>query len=231
MLAVEQWAYQGATLWVPVDPLLAPAICGHRPTGRATVTGLRVACPKCGREIHRIARHCKHCHAVLGRRDVMEEPVLPVERRRTRLPIIAMALASAAAVLLAVALVRRGGVPEQAAAGGSGSGGASDDLGRPAPDTLVDPAVVAMFAAVCRFEVGCGVGSLEQCVQIERTMRQMPRKLSIKSCPKVDEVLAKQCVMTLRSISSCRDFAKSLAIVDLQEALDRVAPCRRACEP
>lgn len=232
MPAVEQCPYQRASLWAPVDPLLAPTICGHGPTGRATVTGLRVACPKCGREIHQVARHCKHCHAVLGRRDLMDEPVVPAEqRRRSRLPIIAVALAGTATVLLVVALVRRGGTAEPVGTDGSGTGSESDNLGRPAPETLVDPAVVAMFEAVCRYEVGCGVGSLDQCVQIERTMRQMPKKLSIKSCPKVNEDLAKQCVMTLRSLPSCREFAKSLAIVDLQEALDRVTPCRRACEP
>jgi hypothetical protein len=192
---------------------------------------LRVACPKCGREIHQVARHCKHCQAVLGRRDLMDEPVVPVETRRSRLPIIAVALAGVAAVLLVVALVRRGGTTVSTVSDGSGSDAGSDSLGRPAPETLVDPAVVAMFEAVCRYEVGCGVGSLQQCAQIERTMRQMPKKLSIKSCPKVNEDLAKQCVMTLRSLPSCREFAKSLAIGDLQEALDRVTPCRRACEP
>jgi hypothetical protein len=164
---------------------------------------LRVACPKCGREIHQVARHCKHCQAVLGRRDLIDEPVVPVEaRRRSRLPIIAVALAGAAAVLLVVALVRRGQAVETVALGGSGEGSGSETLGRPAPETLVDPAVVAMFTAVCRYEVGCGVGSLQQCVQIE-----------------------------LSSLPSCREFAKSLAINDLQEALDRVTPCRRACEP
>ncbi len=194
--------------------------------------GLRVACPKCGGEIHQVARHCKHCRAVLGRRDLMDEPVVPaLARRRSRLPILAVALASVAAVLLVVALVRRGGTMEPAGGDVSGSGSTSDDLGKPAPDALVDPAVVAMFEAVCRYEVGCGIGSPEQCVRIERTMRQMPKKLSIKSCPKVNEDLAKQCVMTLRSLPSCREFAKSLAIIDLQEALDRVTPCRRACEP
>lgn len=147
------------------------------------------------------------------------------------MPIIAVALASVATVLLVVALVRRGRATEPAGGDGSGSGSASEDLGKPAEETLVDPAVVAMFAAVCRYEVGCGIGSPEQCVQIERTMRQMPKKLSIKSCPKVNEDLAKQCVMTLRSLPSCREFAKSLAIIDLQQALDRVTPCRRACEP
>jgi hypothetical protein len=231
MPAVEQCPYQRASLWASVDPLLAPAICGHGPTGRATVTGLRVACPKCGREIHQVARHCKHCHAVLGRRDVMDEPVVPVEaRRRSRLPIIAVALASVAAVLLVVALVRRGRTAEPAVGPGS-SGSGSDDLGAPAPESLVDPAVVAMFVAVCRYEVGCGVGSLVTCDQIERTMRQMPKKLQYKPCTTVNEDLAKQCVTTLGSLPSCRDFAKSLALTDLQHALDRVTPCRRACEP
>ena len=193
---------------------------------------MRVACPKCGREIHQVARHCKHCHAVLGRRDVTEERVVPVELRpRSRLPVVAAALSAVAAVLLVVALVRRGRAPHSGV-GSAGSGGsASDSLGTPAPETLVDPSVVAMFVAVCRYEVGCGVGSLVTCRQIEETMRQMPKKLSIKSCPNVNEDLAKQCVATLGSLPSCREFAKSLAIVDLQQALDRVTPCRRACDP
>ncbi|MEO7092251.1 MAG: hypothetical protein ABI175_03300 [Polyangiales bacterium] len=195
---------------------------------------MRVACPKCGREIHQVARHCKHCHAVVGRRDLMDEPVVPVEvaRRRRALPIAAVALAAVAGVLLVVALVRRGAGPEPVmASDGSGDGSGNDQLGKPSPETLVDPAIVAMFGAVCRFEVGCGVGTAAQCEQIERTMRQMPKKLSIKSCPKVNEDLAKQCVKTLETWPSCREFAKSLAIVDLQDALDRVTPCRRACEP
>lgn len=232
MPAVEQCPYQRARLWAPVDPLLATAICGHEPTGRATVRALRVACPSCGREIHQVARHCKHCHAALGRRDVVAEPVRPVDQaRRGRLPIIAVALASVAAVLLVVALVRRGRSAEPVVGGGASDGSGSENLGVPAPETLVDPLVVAMFVAVCRYEVGCGVGSLVTCNQIEQTMRQMPKKLSIKSCPTVNEDLAKQCVVTLGSLPSCRDFAKSLAVIDLQKALDRVTPCRRACEP
>jgi len=114
---------------------------------------------------------------------------------------------------------------------GSGDGPGSDVLGKPSPDTLVDPAVVAMFGAVCRYEVGCGVGSLTTCEKVERTMRQMPRKLALRPCDPVNEDLAKQCIATLGSMPSCRDFAKSLAIYDLQQALDRVTPCRRACDP
>ncbi len=167
---------------------------------------------------------------MLGRRDLTDEPVVP-ERRPRVLPVVAIALASTAAVLIVVALVRRGGITEPAGGSGSaGRGSGSEPLGRPLPETLVDPQIVAMFGAVCRYEVGCGVGSAATCDQIEATMRQMPKKLSIKNCPKVNEDLAKQCVATLRSLPSCREFAKSLAITDLQDALDRVTPCRRACE-
>lgn len=234
MPAVEQCAYQRASLWAPVDPLLAAAICGHGPTGRATVGGLRVACPKCGREIHRVARHCKHCHSVVGRRDVIDEPVVPAlqPERRGWLPIVAIAMAAVAAVLLVVAVVKRSAEsaaqPEVTSDGSGGSG--SEHLGRPAPDTLVEPAVVDMYVAVCRYEVGCGVGSLLQCDRIEQTMRQMPKKLSIKSCARINEDLAKQCVVMLGSLPSCRDFAKSLALIDLHHALERVTPCRLACE-
>jgi hypothetical protein len=162
----------------------------------------------------------------------MDEPVIPVEQqRRSPLPIVAVAMASVAAVLLVVALVRRSATPDPAVTGSGSSGSASDDLGAPTPESLVDPAVVAMFVAVCRYEVGCGVGSLVTCDQIERTMRQMPKKLQYKPCTTVNEALAKQCVVTLGSLPSCRDFAKSLALTDLQHALDRVTPCRRACEP
>lgn len=193
---------------------------------------LRVACPKCGREIHQVARHCKHCQAVLGRRDLMDEPIaVSAPPRKRLLPIAAVALASAAAVLLVVAVVRRGETEAPMSDGsGSGTGATNDNLGRPLPEALVDPAVVAMFGAVCRYEVGCGVGSAPTCDQIEATMRRMPKKLSIKNCANVNEDLAKQCVATLRSLPSCREFAKSLAIPDLQDALDRVTPCRRACQ-
>ncbi len=171
---------------------------------------------------------------MLGRRDVMDEPAVPVAPARARrLPMIALALASLAAVLLVVALVRRAGhgEPETGGSAGSNDGPGLDHLGKPSPDALVDPAVVAMFGAVCRYEVGCGVGSLPTCDKVERTMRQMPKKLSLRPCDHVNEDLAKQCVATLGSMPSCRDFAKSLAIYDLQQALDRVTPCRRACDP
>lgn len=155
-------------------------------------------------------------------------PVAPGPR--SRLPLVAIALAGVATVLLVVAVLRRG--PRLVANEGPGSAGSDADLlGAPSPDSLVDPAVVAMFVAVCHHEVGCGVGSVETCAKIEQTMRRMPRKLSYKACTPVNEDLAKQCVATLASLPSCRDFAKSLALIDLQHALDRVTPCRRACDP
>ena len=166
---------------------------------------------------------------MFGRRDVTAEPVVPVAAKKSRLPIVAAVMASIAAVLLVVAVARRGRTAEPVSAG---SGSASEKVERPDPDSPVDPAVVAMFVAVCRYEVGCGVGSLVTCDQIEKTMQQMPRKLAYKSCDTLDQNLAKQCVAALSVRNpSCRDFAKSLALTDLQHALDAVAPCRRACEP
>lgn len=112
---------------------------------------------------------------------------------------------------------------------GSGSGDSDDVLPRPQPQALIESTIVSMFDAVCRHEVACGIGDAAACANVVSTMKQMPKTLAIKPCARVDADEAARCIDELRT-RSCDDFAKSLDVLDLQAALDRVRTCRRACE-
>ncbi|CAN5904471.1 hypothetical protein BH11MYX3_BH11MYX3_26620 [soil metagenome] len=191
---------------------------------------MRVACPSCGREIHAVARHCKHCHAVLARRDHLDdEDVLPPSPRRSRLPLVAVALVGVAAVLLVVAVVGRSGAPDPAEPPVGAKGSAAESLGTPAADSLVSATVAAMYGAACRHEVACGSAAVERCQLIESTMKQMPRELAVHTCAKLDEVAAKLCLEELAA-RGCERPAASLEVLELQKAIMRVASCRHACK-
>src|SRR4051812_46651784 len=146
-----------------------------------------------------------------------------------RLTALALAMAGLAAVLLTVAIVRRCGTEPAVVASGSGSGGGDGVMARPLPQSLIDASMAAMFGAVCRHEVKCGIGTPDRCDYIEATMKQMPKELAIKPCKQLDVDEAQRCIAELAT-RSCADFAKSLDVLDLQAALDRVRTCRRACE-
>ncbi|MBA3460391.1 MAG: hypothetical protein H0T46_10550 [Deltaproteobacteria bacterium] len=149
-----------------------------------------------------------------------------------RLAALAIALAALAAVLLPLSILRRcrssadgsGAVSE-----GSGSGSAENVLPPPAPQSLIDSTVASMFGAICRHQVKCGIGTLDRCDYVESTMKQMPKSLSVRPCPDLDVGEAKRCLEDI-AVRSCDDFAKSLDVLDLQLALDRVRSCRLACE-
>jgi hypothetical protein len=87
-----------------------------------------------------------------------------------------------------------------------------------------------MFAAVCRHHVGCGIGDLTRCAYIEETMRQLPRKLAVRPCEPIDEPEVLRCIAELAK-RSCKGVAKSLDLLALQAALDRIPSCRQACPP
>src|SRR5436309_1270272 len=66
-----------------------------------------------------------------------------------------------------------------------------------------------------------------RCTFVEDTMRQMPRSLRLKPCD-LDQADARSCIAALAD-RDCADAAKSLDVLALMAALDRVDPCRRAC--
>ncbi len=194
---------------------------------------MRVACPSCGLEIHAVARHCKHCQAVLPRRDHLDEDevvAVPSAPRSRRLPLIAIGLVGVAGALLIVALVRRSAGTASTEAPPTGSrGSAPDSLGTPAPDSLVSATVAAMYGAACRHEVACGSALPDRCDFIESTMLQMPKELAVHTCAKLDQVAAKLCIEELAA-RGCERPAASLEVLELQKAITRVASCRHACE-
>lgn len=169
---------------------------------------------------------------MVGRRDLDDdEPPAIIAPRPTRLPLIAVVLAVAAALLLVVAVLRRHATIETTAETEAGSGSAGEVPPPPPPpvvNPLADQAVAAMFGAVCRHEVACGIGDLGRCDYIETTMKQMPKTFAIQPCLDFDEAAAKQCLDELAA-RSCEDFAKSLDVLDLKQALDRITSCRRTC--
>jgi len=147
-----------------------------------------------------------------------------------RLTALALAIAGVACVVLTVAIVKRcRGDETPAVTTGSGSAESDGVLPRPPPQSLIDATLAQMFGAVCRHEVKCGIGDAERCDYIESTMKQMPKELAIRPCKSLDTDEAKRCIAELET-RSCEDFAKSLDVLDLQAALDRVRSCRRACE-
>ena len=154
-------------------------------------------------------------------------------RRRVptnRLGALAVALAALAAVLLPLSILRRCRAQDSAPVGAGSSAGSSEEvLPPPAPQSLIDSTVASMFGAICRHQVKCGIGTLERCDYVESTMKQMPKSLSVRPCPDLDVGEAKRCLEDI-AVRSCDDFAKSLDVVDLQLALDRVRSCRLACE-
>ena len=184
-----------------------------------------------------MARRCKSCGAPLGRLDHREDapaPEPPVATRRGA-PALAGALAAIAAVLWIVVAVqhRTSTAPPPPVAGpGTGSGGRGDavDPRPPVPSALVNAKVAAMFGAICRHEITCGigVGFESSCDYIEDTMKQMPAALGVGSCAGFDATEATRCLAEI-STRSCDDFAKALDVLSLQQALDRITSCRRVC--
>jgi hypothetical protein len=149
-----------------------------------------------------------------------------------RLAALAIALAAVAVVLLPLSVLRRcrGTADESGPVTvGSGSESAEVPLPRPAPQSLIDSTVATMFGAICRHQVKCGIGTLDRCDYVESTMKQMPKSLAVRPCPYLDVADAKRCIDDI-AVQSCGDFAKSLDVLDLQLALDRVRSCRLACE-
>ena len=140
------------------------------------------------------------------------------------LPALAIGMAVLAAVLLPIAVARRCGEPTEEAP-------PAPPPPRPAPPPVRDDALVAaMFGAVCRHQVACGIGDLERCTYVEDTMRRMPKDFAIRPCDRVDEAEARRCIAELEA-RDCLVLAKSLDVLDLQLALDRVHSCRMACAP
>jgi hypothetical protein len=148
------------------------------------------------------------------------------------LPALALALAALAAVLLPIAIARRcGGVESPSEPPPSGSGAApvpplTDPAPAPAPDDVL---YAAVFGAACRHAVSCGTGELSRCAFVEDTMRRMPRALGLKSC-ELDQAEARSCIAALAG-RDCAGAARSLDVLALRAALERIDPCRRACAP
>ncbi|MBL9017313.1 MAG: hypothetical protein JNL83_24205 [Myxococcales bacterium] len=139
------------------------------------------------------------------------------------LPAVAVAMAALAAVLLPLAIARRCDEPAADAP--------PPPPRRPAPPAVPDDALVAaMFGASCRHQIACGigVGKEDRCAFIEDTMRRMPKGFALRPCDRIDVAEAHRCIDDLAK-RDCRDFAPSLALPDLQAALDRVPSCRLAC--
>lgn len=134
------------------------------------------------------------------------------------LPALALAMAALAAVLLPIAIVRR-----------CSDGQVASPPPRPRRSPPQDEAtVVAMFGAVCRHEVSCGLGNLERCEYIETTMRKMPKDFALRPCDQLDEAEARRCIAELAA-RDCNDVATSLDVLALQAVLDRIPSCRLAC--
>ncbi|MBL0216605.1 MAG: hypothetical protein IPQ07_22325 [Myxococcales bacterium] len=150
---------------------------------------------------------------------------------RSRLAMIAVALAVAAGGLLTFAVVRRGRTPPaEVPIAGSGSGDAAVDLlPAPAKASLVNTMVVAIYSAACRHEVGCGTGDLTRCDYIASTMRQLPEALSLQRCPHLDEREARRCLTDLAA-GPCANVAPALEVLELQKVIARLPSCRHACE-
>ena len=142
---------------------------------------------------------------------------------RRALPSLALAMAALAAVRLPIAIVRRCRAPA----------GETPPPPPPPRNTPLPPLhsdVAAMFGAMCRHQVTCGVGALDRCTYIEDTMRKLPAKLAIRPCDGLDVAEARRCIEELAT-RGCTDRTTSLDVLALQTALDRVQPCRLACAP